>query len=89
MSKEVKVEIWAIDAWASDDEGWAWNDRMRIGSFRADEDDITDVFFADVLPHYFFGEPSELDIDWYCEDEAEISMSETCEPVFQLVIVGE
>lgn len=78
-------EVWRIDAWRNDEEGWLWNDRAKVGEYTTmGAEDYGRAFFQFLFDKGMKQE-CYIEFDWYSENECEALNSETREPLFQII----
>lgn len=78
-------EVWRIDAWQNEEDGWWWNDRSKVGEYTTVDDEDYGREFFKFLHDKGMKQDCYIEFHWYSENECEAINSETREPLFQII----
>ena len=80
-----KWQVWSIDCWGNEEDGWDFNDRSRAWQFECDSDDDNEIqkcFEKSLKEHRCKVVPFEY--DWYDENACQVNCKETGEYLWQI-----
>ena len=84
-SKDNLWQVWSIDCWGNEEEGWDFNDRSRAWQFECDSDNEEQIkkCFEESLKEH--GCKLVLfEYDWYGEDACQVNDAKTGEDLWQI-----
>lgn len=80
-------QVWSIDCWGNEQDGWDFNDRSRAWTFECDRKDAPEEYvqkcFEKSLRENGF-RVVKFEYDWYDVDECQVNNYKTGEYLWQL-----